>query len=105
MNSLNSSSSFLEAKNQTKDCIWIDKRAAAKLLGLSVYTLKIYRQKHWQCGIHFQYLNSRAIRYHKELLIDWQANRFCPAAHQRAIEFYLASLLSNQKKKRNRKSQ
>jgi hypothetical protein len=104
MNSLNYSSNFLEAKDRTKGSTWIDKRAAAKLLGLSVHTLKTYRQKHWQCGIHFLYLNSRAIRYHRELLIDWQANRFYPAAHQRAIEFYLASLLSNQMKKRGRKS-
>lgn len=81
MNSLNSSSNFLQARNQTKDCIWIDKRAAAKLLSLSVHTLKIYRQKHWQCGIHFQYLNSRAIRCHRKLLINWQVNSFYIAAY------------------------
>jgi hypothetical protein len=101
---LSSSKKQLHMNSEDNPAFWLNKRAAAKLLGLSVHTLKTYRQKHWQCGIHFLYLNSRAIRYHRELLIDWQANRFYPAAHQRAIEFYLASLLSNQMKKRGRKS-
>lgn len=79
---------------------WINKHLAAELLGISVHTLKTYRQKHWQCGIHFQYLNSRTIRYHKALLLDWLANRFCPEAHLRAVEGFLASLPSNQTKKR-----
>jgi hypothetical protein len=84
---------------------WIDKHDAAELLGISTHTLKTYRKKHWTAQIHFQYLNSRAIRYHEGLIRDWIANRFYPAAHQKAIEFYLASLLSNQKKKRGRKPQ
>lgn len=79
---------------------WLNKHDAAKLLGISTHTLKIYRKRYWTLGIHFQYLNSRTIRYHRDLLIDWLANRFCPTAHQRAIEVYLASLLSNQTKKR-----
>ena len=84
--------------------IWINKHAAAKLLGISVHTLKTYRKEHWQRGIHFQHLNSRTIRYHKNLLLDWLANRFYPEAHQRAIELYLASLLSNQPKKCSRRN-
>ena len=84
---------------------WLNKHDAADLLGISTHTLKTYRKKHWTVQIHFQYLNSRTIRYHESLLRDWIANRFYPAAHQRAIEFYLASLPSNQKKKRGRKSQ
>jgi hypothetical protein len=90
------------AEQSLANGIWINKHAAATLLGISIHTLKIYRQKHWQSGIHFQRLNSRTIRYHKELLRDWFANRFCPTAHQRAIEIYLASLLSNQTKKRDK---
>lgn len=83
---------------------WINKRAAAKLLGISPHTLKLYRKRHWTLGIHFQYLNSRTIRYHEGLLRDWFANISEPQVHQRAIEVYLGSLLSNQQKKRNRKS-
>lgn len=83
---------------------WIDKHSAANLLGISTHTLKPYRKKHWIEGIHYQHLNSRTIRYHRELLIDWMANQSCSQAHQNAIEVYLSSLLSNQPKKRSRKS-
>ncbi len=83
---------------------WINNRDAAKLLGISKHSLKIYRQRHWTLGIHYQYLNSRTIRYHEGLLRDWFANISDPLVHQRAIEVYLASLLSNQQKKRIRKS-
>ena len=82
---------------------WLNKHSAAKMLGISIHTLKAYRKKYWHVGIHFQYLSSRAIRYHKGLLLDWYANRSYPQAHQRAIETYLASLLSNQIRKRDRK--
>jgi hypothetical protein len=108
---------FSEANNEDKATIliarkslaktsndWINKRAAAKLLGISTHTLKLYRQRHWTLGIHFQYLNSRTIRYHEGLLRDWFANISQPLVHQRAIEVYLGSLLSNQPKKRSRKS-
>lgn len=83
---------------------WINNRDAAKLLGISKHSLKIYRQRHWTLGIHYQYLNSRTIRYHEGLLRDWFANISDPLVHQRAIEVYLASLLSNQQKKRILKS-
>ena len=84
---------------------FFNKHDAAKLLGISTHTLKIYRQQYLIEGIHFLRLNSRCIRYHKELLRDWYANFSNPQAHQRGIENYLASLLSNKKKKRGRKSQ
>ena len=83
---------------------WVNKNIAAQILGISTHTLKLYRKRHWTLGIHFQYLNPRTIRYHEGLLRDWFANISDPQAHQRAIEVYLASLLSNQQKKRNRKS-
>ena len=83
---------------------WVNKNIAAKILGISTHTLKLYRKKHWTLGIHFQYLNSRTIRYHEGLIRDWFANIADPQAHQWAIQVYLASLLSNQKKKRNSKS-
>lgn len=84
---------------------WLNKHDAAKLLGISTHTLKIYRKKYWILGIHFQYLNCRTIRYHEGLLRDWFANFSDLQAHQRGIEIYLDSLPSNQKNKRGRKSQ
>ncbi|WP_019505237.1 hypothetical protein [Pleurocapsa sp. PCC 7319] len=83
---------------------WINKDAAAKIFAISTHTLKLYRKRYWTLGIHYQYLNSRTIRYHEGLLRDWFANICDPTAHQRGIEAYLASLLSNQQKKRSRKS-
>jgi len=83
---------------------WVNKNAAAQILGISVHTLKLYRKRHWTKGVHFQYLNSRTIRYHEGLLRDWFANVSEPHIHQRAIEIYLSSLLSNQQKRSNRKS-
>lgn len=83
---------------------WVNNNIAARILGISRHTLKVYRERYWILGIHFQYLNSRTIRYHEGLLRDWLANISDPQAHQRAIEVYLSSLLSNQKKKGSRKS-
>ncbi|MGD1922201.1 MAG: excisionase family protein [Pleurocapsa sp.] len=74
---------------------WVNKNIAAKILGISTHTLKLYRKKHWTLGIHFQYLNSRTIRYHEGLIRDWFANIADRQAHQWAIQVYLASLLSN----------
>ena len=83
---------------------WVNKNVAAQILGISTHTLKLYRKRYWTLGIHFQYLNSRTIRYHEGLLRDWFANISEPQVHQQAIEVYQASLLSNQPKKRNFKS-
>ena len=47
---------------------WVNKNIAARILGISTHTLKQYRQRHWTLGIHFQYLNSRTIRYHEGLI-------------------------------------
>jgi hypothetical protein len=55
---------------------WVTKKTAATILGISTHTLKVYRQRHWTLGIHFQYLNSRTIRYHEGLLRDWFAKYF-----------------------------
>ncbi|MGG6239389.1 hypothetical protein [Leptolyngbya sp. KIOST-1] len=49
-------------------------------------------------GVHWVRVNSRCIRYNLELIKDWLHNRHDPVAHQRAIEIYQASLLSNQRK-------
>lgn len=86
------------------DDFWINKHEAAALLGISVHTLKSYRKLYWQSGIQYQHINSRTIRYHRRLILDWIANRSNPECHQRAIEAYLVSLLSNQPKTRGRKA-
>lgn len=94
----------LTTQKSIADSNWVNKNTAAKILGISVHTLKVYRQKHWTLGVHFQYLNSRTIPYHEGLLRDWIVNIYDPQTHQRAIENCLASLLSNQQKKRGRNS-
>lgn len=82
---------------------WIEKHPTAKIIGVSPHTLKPYRNRYWQLDIHYVKYNSRTIRYNRELIIDWAANRSNPECHQRAIEAYLASLPSNQPKTRGRK--
>ncbi|MEO0984038.1 MAG: hypothetical protein AAFY20_00655 [Cyanobacteria bacterium J06639_14] len=68
-------------------------------LKLSDSTLKRYRLQGLLVeGIHWVRVNSRCTRYNLELIQDWLHNRHDPAAHQRAIEIYQASLLSNQRK-------
>lgn len=74
-------------------------------IGLSVSTFKRYRlQGVWQEGIHWRRLNSRVVLYNLPLILDWIANQADPQAHQRAVEAYLASLPSNQPKKRGRRA-
>lgn len=91
-------------KNQrnTNCAFWINKHSAAALLEISIHTLRTYRSLHWQSGIHYQYLNSRTIRYNRELIIDWVVNIYYPEAHQRAIRAFLVSLPSNKNKRGNR---
>ncbi|MBR8831894.1 MAG: hypothetical protein N5P05_002609 [Chroococcopsis gigantea SAG 12.99] len=76
-----------------------NKSEASQYLKLSGTTLKRYRLQGLLVeGIHWVRLNSRCIRYNLDLIQDWLHNRHDPVAHQRAIEIYQASLLSNQKK-------
>lgn len=80
---------------------FVGKTQASERLNLSNATLKKYRLTGiWIEGVHWVRLNSRCIRYNLELLQDWAHNRDNPCAHQRAIERYQASLLSNQRKLR-----
>lgn len=85
------------------DSLWLDKHAAAALIGISSETIRIYRKRYWEDGHQYQRYNSRTIRYHRELILDWAANRSSPECHQRAIEAYLASLPSNKPKTCGRK--
>ena len=78
---------------------FVSKQEALQYLNLSSTTLKKYRLQGLLIeGIHWVRINSRCIRYNLELIQDWLHNRHDPAAHQRAIEIYQASLLSNQRK-------
>ncbi|ACK70819.1 conserved hypothetical protein [Gloeothece citriformis PCC 7424] len=82
---------------------FINKQQASQYLNLSGTTLKRYRLQGVLIeGIHWVRLNSRCIRYNLDLLQDWLQHRDDPAAHERAIEIYQASLLSNQKKPRKK---
>lgn len=85
----------------------VTKHEAASLLGISPETLKKYRRQEGSTlieGIHYHVWNSRVIRYNPQLIADWGLNRNNPAAHQHTIDAYLASLPSNQPKKRGRKA-
>ena len=83
--------------------VFVDKRRIAQYLTLSTDTLRKYRlQGKWIEGIHWMRVNSRCVRYNFMLIQDWLSNRHDPIAHQRAIEIYLSSLSSNQKKRGKR---
>jgi hypothetical protein len=94
------------SNSSIQDYQFIDKNLAAKLTGLSGDTLKRYRQKgKLQKDIHWVSVNSRVVRYNKTLLIDWiQNHQSNPKAHSKAIENYLASLPSSQKKTKAKRS-
>ena len=78
---------------------FVSKREAIESLKLSDTTLRRYRVQGLLIeGLHFVRLNSRCIRYNLDLVKDWLHNRHDPEAHQRAIDIYQESLLSNQKK-------
>jgi len=84
---------------------FVSKQEATQALKLSGTTLRRYRVQGLLIeGVHWVRVNSRCIRYNLELISDWLHNRHDPAAHQRAIEIYQASLLSNQRKVPQRSS-
>ena len=64
----------------------IDKHEAAILLNVHPGTLQRYRCEHWIEGVH--YFPGSKITYSRLMLMDWQENRYNPAAHQRTIELY-----------------
>jgi hypothetical protein len=85
----------------------VNKHEASAVLGISPETLKKYRLQANSTlleGIHYHVWNKRVIRYNPDLLADWGVNRNNPQAHQKAIEAYLRSLLSNQTTPRGRKA-
>jgi tRNA(His) 5'-end guanylyltransferase len=85
--------------------LFISKQQASECLNLSSSTLKKYRLNgEWIEGLHWVRINSRCIRYNLELIKDWLHNRSDPMAHQCAISIYQQTLLSNQKKPRQKTS-
>lgn len=84
---------------------FVGKREAERLTGLSHETLKKLRLRgELTEGIEWVRQNSRCILYNAPLLIDFLQNRKDPAAHQRAVTAYLATLPSNQPKARGRRA-
>ena len=75
---------------------WLNKSDAATLIGLSPHTLRRYRERgEWIEGIHYSKIAQNHVVYNEPMILDWVANRNNPAAHQRAIEKYLAQLSAN----------
>jgi len=89
---------YFSPQNQAQ---FVTKHQAARILGVSPHTLKLYRRNGtFQEGIHYVCWNSRVIRYNKALIEDWAVNCGDLTAHQRTIDNFLSALLSNQKKTR-----
>ena len=82
--------------------IWVDKRKAEEVTGFSWRTLRNWRlQGNLTEGIHYKRINKRNdVYYNHELLNVYIANIGDSNAHQVAIDNYLRSLPSNQKRKR-----
>jgi hypothetical protein len=70
---------------------------ATKITGLTTHQLKKLRLSGRLIeGVHWVYLNSRAVLYNSTLITDWIANRHAPEHHEIAIENFLAALPSSQ---------
>ena len=79
------------------DCNFVSRQEITQRLSISATTLKRYRLSGRLIeDIHWVRLNSRCTRYNFELICDWLQNQNNWRVHQRAIEVYQASLLSNQ---------
>lgn len=70
----------------------------ARLLRLSPGTIKVYQRKNWLEGVHFIRINSRVTRFNLQLIEDWLHNINDGQAHQRAIEAYQSTRLSNRRR-------
>lgn len=79
---------------------FVKKREISKLTGLSGDTLKKYRLSGMLSeDIHWVRVNAKLVLYNVPLILDWLQNINDPLAHQRAIESYMSTLLSNKKKR------
>jgi hypothetical protein len=76
---------------------FIDKHAAAQIVGRSPWTLKKWRQNGvLKQGIHWVAPTPKSTLYNRDLLIDLVANFNTPEHHEIAIENFLAALPSSQ---------
>jgi hypothetical protein len=89
-----------KASQHREQVRFVKKREIAQLTGLSGDTLKKYRLSGLLSeDIHWIRVNTKLVLYNVPLILDWLQNINDPLAHQRAIESYLSTLLSNQKKR------
>lgn len=86
--------------SEMKETDLCHKTEAAKILQCHPDTLKRWRGKKLIENIHYVQRSPRSIRYVRPLIEDLAINWNNEAGHQRAIENYRATLLSNQKRKR-----
>lgn len=85
--------------------IYANTQKTVQLCGLSASTLKRLRfDGRLREGLHWTRVTGR-ILFCLPLLIDWLANQSDPAAHDRAIQNFLATLPSNRKAMRKGKCQ
>lgn len=84
---------------------FVSKHEIARLIHVSPETLKSYRRSELLVeGIHWIRVNSRVVRYNLPLVQDLFQNLNNPTAHQRTIDNYRATLLSNQRAGRRSKA-
>ena len=89
-----------------QNILWFGVLGMAAAIGLSPHTLKSYRLKGILTeGIHWTRINTRCVRYNRELIQDWVCNRHAPSSHQKAIEQYLNSLSCNHKGRKTKTKQ
>lgn len=84
---------------------YVGKRKLFEITNISVHTWKKWRVNGQLIeGIHWVRLSKIQILYCLPLILDWLHNHGDPTAHQKAIENYQSSLLSNQSKLRRSSS-
>jgi hypothetical protein len=83
--------------------VFVDKRTAAAIVGVSAETLKTWRENEQlgklpclKRGIHFVRPTATSTLYNRELLVDLVANFETPELHEIAIRNFLAALPSSQ---------
>lgn len=83
--------------------LFVEAKAITEKLGLSTHTLQTLRTDgSFIKGIHYTEVNSRLILYNLPLIVDWLVNRHDPNSHQRAIEIFQSSLLSNRRRSKKK---
>lgn len=96
-----------------QDFPFIDKKDAAKLLGVSVTTLNRWRKSaqrsepgeaprvDWQENVHFVLRDSRQYQYNSRLLEAWRDRQIDPHGYTNMLQAFLQAVEASQKKKRS----